>query len=204
MFAPKHCNLLRNALTVSTFILAFAISAAQAQDATASAAKLAEPAWISESNRQSQVLLEITAKYAPEAAARIGVEGHDGDVLDLKPNIVSRQKADLEAAVAKLGAARDAATDPLLKQDLEILVDAGQQQFDTLAVQNRLIASGNGISPMCGLVSFRSAEAGSSRTACTPPLMTRQAATGSSSTPGPCGTATPAPSVRKSGIHSTR
>lgn len=151
MFAPNHRYSLRKALAACTIACAFAVTAAQGQatdSAQAAATKTAEPAWITESNNQSQVLLDITAKYAPEAAARIGVEGHDGDVLDLKPDLVSRQKADLEAAIAKLGAARDTATDPLLKQDLEILVDAGQQQLDTLVLQSRLMLPYFGVSEM--------------------------------------------------------
>src|SRR4051812_205728 len=78
----------------------------------AEAAQPVLPAWIVESNRESQALLEIIARYSPESASSLGVEGHDSDVLDLKPGIVSRQKADVEAAISKLKAARDAAADP--------------------------------------------------------------------------------------------
>jgi uncharacterized protein (DUF885 family) len=137
---------------VATAALAQATDSAQV---SGSAGKSSEPAWITESNRQSQILLDIMAKYAPESAAQLGVEGHDGDVLDLKPNMVARQKADFEAAIARLTSARDAAKDPLLKQDLEILVDAGQQQLDTLALENRLMLPYFGVAEMI-FDSFRS------------------------------------------------
>src|SRR5690348_15602326 len=57
---------------------------------------------------------------------------------------------------------------------------------------------------MCGLVSLRSAVAGSSSRACTASACTCQAPTGSSSTDGPLGSSTWAPEARNAGSHSTR
>src|SRR5687767_11288456 len=86
-------------------------------------AHAAQPSWIDESNRHAQVLLEIIAKYTPESAASLGVEGHDTEILDLQPRFVERQQADLETAIATLQAARGAAADLRVQQDLEILLD---------------------------------------------------------------------------------
>ncbi len=44
----------------------------------------AEPAWIAESNANAQPLLELLARYAPEVAANLGVDGHDAEVQDLQ------------------------------------------------------------------------------------------------------------------------
>jgi uncharacterized protein (DUF885 family) len=104
-----------------------------------SAAFAQQPAWIVQSNEHARVLLEVTAKYVPEQASAQGVDGHDEGVFDLKPRIVERQLVDLEAALAKLTQARDAATDPLVKQDLQILVTAAQRQADTLRINDRLM-----------------------------------------------------------------
>ena len=52
---------------------------------TAGAQEDAEHAWVDESNRHAQVLLEVMAKYNPEFAASIGVEGHDSEIFDLDP-----------------------------------------------------------------------------------------------------------------------
>ena len=48
-----------------------------------SGAYAAEPEWIAESNRQTQVLLELDARYTPESSADLGVEGHDSEIFDL-------------------------------------------------------------------------------------------------------------------------
>ncbi len=98
-----------------------------------------QPAWIQESNTHAQVLLEVRAKYVPEAASSQGVDGYDEEIFDLKPRVVERQLADTEAALAKLTRARDAATDPLVKQDLQILVTAAQQEADTQRINDRLL-----------------------------------------------------------------
>ena len=42
-----------------------------------SAAQAAEPEWITESNRHTQILLEVNARYAPESAANLGLEQYD-------------------------------------------------------------------------------------------------------------------------------
>ena len=62
----------------------------------------AEPDWIAQSNRHAQVLLDITARYAPESAAGLGVEGYDEQTFDLKPNFAERAEADFEAAAKQL------------------------------------------------------------------------------------------------------
>ena len=72
----------------------------------APSARAADAGWIQESNRYAQELLEVNARYGPEGAASLGVEGHDTEVLDLKPQFFERQIADLQAAAQKLESAR--------------------------------------------------------------------------------------------------
>ena len=98
-----------------------------------------DKAWIEESNTHAKVLLDVMAKYSPEQASSTGVEGHDAEVFDLKPRYVERQLADLNAAAEKLTRARDAASDPRVKQDLEILVDAANDQVETIELNRRLM-----------------------------------------------------------------
>jgi hypothetical protein len=97
------------------------------------------PAWVAESNQHAQVLLEIFAKYAPEGASSFGVEGHDADVVDLKPGFSERQQADLQAAQARLEAVRATVTDPLVRQDIDILIKAASDQRQTLELNRRLL-----------------------------------------------------------------
>ena len=87
------------------------ILAALAATAFANAAGADAPAWITESNANAQPLLEVMAKYNPETAAALGVDGHDGDVADLKPGNDTRFEADSERVAQALEAKLATATD---------------------------------------------------------------------------------------------
>lgn len=97
------------------------------------------PAWVQESNRHAQLLLDVIAKYAPESASSFGVEGHDAEVFDLKPNNVERQEADLAAAQSKLESIRAGVTDPQVRQDVDILIQAAKNQRETLRLNRELM-----------------------------------------------------------------
>lgn len=105
----------------------------------APAVHTAEPAWISESNQQTQILLEVNARYSPESAADLGLEQYDRQVLDLKPKYDERLEADLAAAIAQLDAARAGISDDRAKQDLDILINAAKRQAATSALNRRLM-----------------------------------------------------------------
>jgi hypothetical protein len=51
--------------------------------------------WVARSNANATPLLEVLAKYAPETAAALGVEGFDAEVFDLRPRNAERFEADL-------------------------------------------------------------------------------------------------------------
>jgi hypothetical protein len=97
------------------------------------------PAWITASNQAAESLLEVQAKYGPEGISAAGVEGHDGDILDLKPRVVARQAADLEAVAAQYAEALRGEPDPLVRQDLEILLKSARDQRVTLELNDRLL-----------------------------------------------------------------
>ena len=103
------------------------------------AARAAEPAWITESNSHTQVLLEVNARYQPESMADVGLEQYDRQILDLKPKFDERQEADLAIAITQLEAARARVTDDRAKQDLDILIKAAQRQAATSALNRRLM-----------------------------------------------------------------
>jgi uncharacterized protein (DUF885 family) len=113
------------------------VAAALALLATAAFAQ--DKAWIETSNAHAKVLLDVMAKYTPEQASSAGVEGHDAEVFDFKPQYLERQLADLKAAEATLTQARKAATDPRVAQDLDILIDAARDQAETLTLSQRLM-----------------------------------------------------------------
>ncbi|MFC4311416.1 DUF885 domain-containing protein [Steroidobacter flavus] len=97
------------------------------------------PSWVAESNKHAQILLEILAKYSPESATTFGVDGHDADVVDLKPGFSERQQADLRAAQAKLESLRASVSDPQVRQDIEILIKAAVDQRQTLELNDRFL-----------------------------------------------------------------
>ena len=97
-----------------------AVSAAGA-DATA-AAKPARPAWISRSDENARLLLDVRAQFEPEQAAHVGLTGLDEKVTDLAPGHRERLREALQKARAELQARASRETDPLVAQDLAILV----------------------------------------------------------------------------------
>lgn len=111
--------------TMTRWIL---IAASAVMVATAQAA---DTDWLAESNRNAQILLDLQARYGPEGAASLGVEGHDKEVLDQRPRVVERAIADLDTAIAKLRGLRSSATDPRVRQDLDILLAAAESQRTT-------------------------------------------------------------------------
>lgn len=97
------------------------------------------PAWVQESNGHAQILLDLMARYSPERASSFGVEGYDDRVIDLRPGNVERQDADLQAAQARLEALRATVTDKLVRQDVDILIKAAQNQRRTLELNRKLL-----------------------------------------------------------------
>jgi hypothetical protein len=108
----------------------------------ASTSVLAAPAtqpWIEESNRHAALLMDVRARYEPERASAAGAEGHDTEVLDLKPGYAQREQSDLGGAVAELQRRLPEARDPRVKQDLQILIDAGTRERGSIELQQSLM-----------------------------------------------------------------
>jgi uncharacterized protein (DUF885 family) len=85
--------------------------------------------WIKRSDEYAQILLKVQAKYAPEFAGRQGVEGLDEQVTQFSADRRERQKAEVRAAIDQLQKALVAEKDPLVKQDLEIMLKAAQENI---------------------------------------------------------------------------
>ena len=90
----------------------------------AGAAFAESPAWVAKSNRNAQVLLEVMARFSPESAAQYGMTGLDEQIFDIKPKSGERQASALQRARRTLTTRLQAETDPLVRQDLQILIDA--------------------------------------------------------------------------------
>jgi hypothetical protein len=89
----------------------------------------APKAWVAKSDQNTQVLLDVLARQSPEGAGQLGVSGLDEQITDLTPGFVERGIADTEKAVATLKERLAAEKDPDVRQDLAILIQAGEQNI---------------------------------------------------------------------------
>ena len=78
--------------------------------------------WVEKSNQNAQVVLDILAKFNPEAAGGIGVDGLDEEVIDLREEVYERAMKATRAVIAELQERRKSETDMRVRQDLDILV----------------------------------------------------------------------------------
>jgi uncharacterized protein (DUF885 family) len=111
----------------SAALCAALIATASGTGMTAGSPAAQDPrAWIAVSNRHAQVLLDVLARYAPESAGQFGVTGLDEAVSSLSIENRDKARAATAAALATLQAARKTEQDPLVRQDLDILIKSAQ------------------------------------------------------------------------------
>jgi hypothetical protein len=111
--------MIRTAAKVLLFLFVGAASAAE------------PPTWVKESNDNAKILLDVLAKFGPEGATQLGVEGYDEQVSDLRPKVYERQRDATKDAIKQLKARLDKASDPAVRQDLEIMILAAQDNLHT-------------------------------------------------------------------------
>jgi hypothetical protein len=99
------------------------------------------PAWIEKSNAHAQVLLDATNKFQPEGASQTGFPGFDDKIADLQAGITQRYVAAETAARDDLATRLLGETDPLVRQDLEILVKSATDDIHTTLLRDKLLLS---------------------------------------------------------------
>ncbi len=82
------------------------------------------PAWVARSNENTRVLLAVLTRFAPEQAASLGVEGFDEQVLDIRAEVDEQSIEAVNQAIKQLKQRQMAEKDPLVLQDLDILLVA--------------------------------------------------------------------------------
>ena len=97
------------------------------------------PAWIEKSNANAKVLLDATSEFQPEGASSTGLVGFDEKVADLRPGRTQRYCASVSAARDELARRLLGETDPLVRQDLEILIQSANDDLETTLLNDRLI-----------------------------------------------------------------
>ncbi|MFK8032427.1 MAG: DUF885 domain-containing protein [Gammaproteobacteria bacterium] len=80
--------------------------------------------WIEASNANAQEVLKVMAKYSPEGAGSLGVDGLDEEISDYEKRIYERSTADVEKAVKDLKKRLKKESHPTVRQDLQILIKA--------------------------------------------------------------------------------
>ena len=121
-------------------------STAPASAPDAAAASAARPAahdrgWIARSNENAQLLLALQARFQPEGAARQGIPGLDDRISDFTPGHRQRLREATREVQAELEKRLAAERDPLVAQDLQILVDATRRQIKGSELREKLTVS---------------------------------------------------------------
>ena len=101
-------------------------------------AKAGSKDWVARSNHNAQVLLEVQARFSPEQAARTGVTGLDERVSDFTPGHLQRRRDAVRAALVTLEARALGEADPLVAQDLAILILAAKRDIRGSELSERL------------------------------------------------------------------
>jgi Uncharacterized protein conserved in bacteria len=98
-----------------------------------------QPAWIARSNANARLFLESLAEFTPELAGDLGLAGYDELTVDLGPDFQARTRAATIAVRDELSKRLAVETDPLVRQDLEILLKAAHDSIETSLLEERLV-----------------------------------------------------------------
>src|SRR5450432_668143 len=98
----------------------------------------ADRSWIERSNQNAQLLLDLEARFTPEGAARQGVTGLDDRISDFTAGHFARRREATRALLAQLEDRQKSEQDPLVAQDLAILVDSAKRQIRGSELREKL------------------------------------------------------------------
>lgn len=87
------------------------------------------PSWVAKSNKNAELLLDISARYSPEEAGSLGVKGMDDQIWIPAADEPERERRDTKQALDILRSRLATEQDPLVKQDIEILIQAGERNI---------------------------------------------------------------------------
>ncbi len=118
---------------------ALCVAAAMTSSALALPSAQSAAGWVARSNEHTRVVLEEQAKLAPEGAAQVGVSGVDEQITDLSSGYSRRIRDSVTKMQQELQRRLTAEQDPLVRQDLEILIQATRQQLRSLDIGERLL-----------------------------------------------------------------
>jgi uncharacterized protein (DUF885 family) len=98
--------------------------------------KLAE-AWISKSNLASEELIKAQAMFNPEDLSDEGRSEYDRETVDLNDGLESRKIIEFQKVYAKLKHKLSEEADPKVREDLELLMDATDQEIEKARLEEK-------------------------------------------------------------------
>jgi uncharacterized protein (DUF885 family) len=113
-------------------LLPFALASLASVAATA-----AEQPWVARSNQNAQLLLQIEAKYSPESASRLGVDGYDEAISDFSRDTYDANRKELQKVIAEYRRRASSETDIRVRQDLQILSQAAEDELTTARLDRK-------------------------------------------------------------------
>lgn len=99
------------------------------QTTTVAPAKHVTPEWVTRSNRDARLLLEINARFNPEASVSLGMPELDDQIIDLKPRFTERHQEATGQAITELEKRLEEEKDSAVRQDLEILIKSARAEI---------------------------------------------------------------------------
>ena len=101
------------------------------------APSVAQDDWVQKSNEHAQIVLEALAKFNPETAGSIGVDGLDEEIRDLREGLYERDLADSERVLGELRIRLAEESHPAVRQDLGILIKAVEDSIETTKLERQ-------------------------------------------------------------------
>jgi len=114
-----------------------------AQDSTATAVAPAPEAatpstdWVAESNKITEEVMLQQARFVPERFSAQGITSVDAEVFDLGPRLYERSQKNTREIIKGLEERRKTLTDPKVIQDVDILLQALQEQYHSAGLQQQ-------------------------------------------------------------------
>ncbi len=82
------------------------------------------PQWVTRSNQNTKILIDLESRYFPESSVQSGVQGLDDQITTLTADRMEKLRAERVKAREQLQAKLAVEKDPLVRQDLQILIQS--------------------------------------------------------------------------------
>ncbi len=123
-----HSRIRFSTLCATALLVAISLTQVWAQDSDD---------WVARSDANSALMMEVFARFAPEAAGQFGVDGLDEQISQLPLDLDDQVNAMLEAALVEFESRLANESHASVRQDLEILIDAAEQELEGTEVTNK-------------------------------------------------------------------